>query len=342
MPLAATTNLPQTPTSFEAPLHKELFSKLPPKIMAGFSGFNSKLPQFPTPNVRGPGNEQPNPNKNPALFINLPGGGGGDCCTEIVSLNPIPDAFGALPAGYIPNKTVLEVVRDLLNFYTAPTFSNFDITNILNAYELGEVVPSGLFDFIWATTTPGNIQANSLTIRDVDLAFNLATGLANDGNQSISYGPLTFTVPTTKTFQIQALNTLGSPFTRNTVIRWVPRRWRGIIPNTSRSALEAITDVTDLLAVPSINILDNSIPAPGAKYTGPQTLDLSSYPSPGGLGFWLYDDSLGTTTFTQGAFAYPTTTVVIPFTNTQGVTRNYRLYITATASVGSAININLA
>ncbi|MBT1690110.1 hypothetical protein [Dawidia soli] len=83
-------------------------------------------------------------------------------------------------------KTARQVLLDLAVEYLAPAFNSFVLSGQNQTVELGTTIAAGNKTFTWSTANAGNIVANTLSIRNETAGTNLATGLANDGNQVVS------------------------------------------------------------------------------------------------------------------------------------------------------------
>ena len=101
---------------------------------------------------------------------------------------PMPEDVGGYKAGStFLNRTNQQMWDGLLYPFQEPTFTSFEITGQTTPKEVGESIPAAV-TFTWGTTNPSNIQANSIVIRDVTNATDLATGLVNDGTEAITMG----------------------------------------------------------------------------------------------------------------------------------------------------------
>lgn len=107
--------------------------------------------------------------------------------------SPSTTTVGGLTAGStLTGKTSNELLEEILVPYLVPTFSSFQINGQSTTVEVGTSI-SGIQPFIWATTNSGNVATNSIVIRDVTAASNIATGLANDGGETVDVGTINFT-----------------------------------------------------------------------------------------------------------------------------------------------------
>lgn len=123
-------------------------------------------------------------------------------------------ALGGAPANTVlADRVATDVLTQMLVVYQIPTFGSFAMAQS-NLIEVG-VALSGLKTFTWATTNNGNIQANSLVIKDVTANVLLGSGLANDGTESLNIGTIVNTAPITRNWNIKGTNTNNDDFTSN-------------------------------------------------------------------------------------------------------------------------------
>jgi len=162
---------------------------------------------------------------------------------------PTPVAHGGLPAGStFAGMTMQQMFDAILYPYQYPAFSSFSIQAQANPLEVGNSIPAGV-TFLWGTTNPGNVQANSLVIRDVTNAIDLAIGLADDGSEAVVMGgPITKAAPATHTFRITGINTLLGTFQRDAVYSWLWRVFAGVSANAALTEpeIEALADFSQL------------------------------------------------------------------------------------------------
>jgi len=110
-------------------------------------------------------------------------------------------------------KTAKQLFLDIAVEYLLPTFSSFAITGQSTTIEVGTTIAAGNKTFTWGTTNSGNIQANTLVIRDVNGAVDLASGLANDGSEIINLGSVTLSSGgATQVYRITGTNTQAGTF----------------------------------------------------------------------------------------------------------------------------------
>lgn len=257
------------------------------------------------------------------IIDNLGGGGGGS--VEYTNLTPIAVAHGGVEVGdTFVAQTVQQMFDRILYPYQAPAFSSFSISGQASTLEVGNPILANR-TFIWGTTNPSNILPNTLAVRDVTAAVDVATGLADDGSEAVIYAPVQHLAPATHTFRLSGLNSKGVTFTRNYSVSWQWRRYYGESVNGG-ALVEA--DVEGLRA----NGLSGGFSGTYA-FLG------------GGYKYIAYASSLGTAT----SFTDQGTGLNVPFeasyivsvTNTLGVTTDYRVH-RSTNIMGAAINIIVA
>jgi hypothetical protein len=117
-------------------------------------------------------------------------------------------------------KTARQVLLDIAIEYLAPAFNAFAITGQNQTVELGTTIASGNKTFTWGTTNAGNVQANSIIIRNESASTNLASALANDGSEVVNL-PSAINLlndGSQQVFRIMAQNTQAGSFNRDFVI----------------------------------------------------------------------------------------------------------------------------
>jgi hypothetical protein len=128
--------------------------------------------------------------------------------------SPATETVGGFNAGdSITGMTPNEIFEKMLVKYQAPTFSAFSITGQSTTIEVGTAL-SGNKTFTWTTTNSGNINAGSISIKDLDSGSFLASGLNNDGTELVSIGTITNTAPIVQDWEIRGTNTNSADFTR--------------------------------------------------------------------------------------------------------------------------------
>lgn len=120
---------------------------------------------------------------------------------------------GISPNTVLANKTVKEILIQMLVVYQNPQFTLFSMSQA-SLIEVGETL-SGTKTFTWSTNNNGNINTNSLLIRDVTANTVLGSGLANDGTETLNIGTITNTAPITRNWRIEGVNTNSIGFNSN-------------------------------------------------------------------------------------------------------------------------------
>lgn len=234
------------------------------------------------------------------------GSGGGDTYTN---LTPTPVTLGGIPAGStFLAKTMQQMWDSVLYPYQSPAFTSFAITGQANPIEVGDAILANR-TFTWTTSNSGNITPNSISLRDVTASIVIASGLPNDGTETVVYGSVTKNTASSNTFRVSGTNTQSASFTRDVIISW---QWRAFY---GESALTLLTGA---------DILTLRTSALKASSSGTYAM------STGGYKYWCFASSI-----TQPTRIYdqatnldialaPTDTVSV--TNAYGVVENYKVY----------------
>jgi len=254
-------------------------------------------------------------------------GGGGDLYTNS---NPTPDPLGGIPAGSTFSLQTMQQMWDALLYpYQYPTFASFLISGQANPLEVGQSIPAGV-TFLWSTTNNPNIVPNSLVIRDVTSAFDLATGLANDGSEAITMpGAVMLNVVGSYQFRITGQNTYPGSFSRSIIYNWYWRLYYGDSSNAGPLTEAQIKSLANS-ALTSGFAGTYSFPATG----GAPTYKYISFPTAFGLPTSFIDPSTG--------FAVPMNPpATVSVTNLYGQVINYYSFRT-TNSMAGAISIEVS
>ena len=236
---------------------------------------------------------------------------------------PVPSTLGGIAAGTTFDAVPLEdLVTDLLYPYQAPAFSSFGFSQT-SPIEVGITI-SGTKTFTWGTTNSGNVSPNTLVIRDVTGAADLATGLANDGTESLGIGTVQKTSAASHVWRITGTNTQSDTFTRDQTVTWQWKRFYG----------ESVTTPLDESGIEGLRVGGLA-----SSFAGTYSF------SAGGYKYLCYPTVFGTAT----SFKDASTNLDIPFeapytvsvTNTLGQTTDYRVHRT-TNILGSALSIVVA
>jgi len=161
------------------------------------------------------------------------GTGGGSIMYERTTGTSV--TVGGLTAGTVLTGTTVQDVFDRILFpYQQPAFTSFTVPSSIQTNALGSTV-QGTYTFTWSTSNSANVAVNTVSIMDVTGAKSLVSGTANDGNQSVTIGPITYSTASTHTFRITAIDIKGTTLSRDVIIRWSPTIYYG------ESALTALT-----------------------------------------------------------------------------------------------------
>jgi hypothetical protein len=136
----------------------------------------------------------------------MPSGSGGTGFYNGASPSNI--TVGGIPAGTtLTGKTYDDLFEELLITYLVPTFTAMGVSGQATTVEVGAGL-SGSRTFTWTTSNAGNVQPNSVAIRNVTTNTLLGSGLANDGSEvlGITTNPMSVNY-TTQVWRAEATNT---------------------------------------------------------------------------------------------------------------------------------------
>lgn len=253
---------------------------------------------------------------------------------------PVPEDIGGISAGTtFSNATIQEMFDALLYPYQVPSFSSFSMVGQVTNVEVGDSI-SGSQTFVWNTANPSNIETNSITIRDVNAAIDLATGLSNDGNETLILpSAVQLLSPGSYVWRIIGEDTQSSFFQRNFTVNWLWRRYSG----TSNSTTLTESDIESLASsgLSSTFSGNYSYAAGGYKYI--------CYPTTLGDITHVYDTDtnfpIAMATSVDDAFfsnvANGINYGLVNVTNSFGQTIGYRVYRTKYI-LGSTITISVS
>ena len=106
--------------------------------------------------------------------------------------SPATTTVGGITAGTIlTGKTSNCLLKEILTPYQLPTISSFS-NNVSTPVEVGTTI-SGSKSFSWTFTNSGNVQANTMCIRDVTASVTLSTNISTTSPQSASITSKQFT-----------------------------------------------------------------------------------------------------------------------------------------------------
>lgn len=250
---------------------------------------------------------------------------------------PVTAPVGGITSGQTFTTTPVTTVIDmLLHPYQIPAFSSFSISGAANQ-EVGQVF-SGSKTFSWGTTNSGNVQANSITIKDTTNSVTLATGLANTGSTVISIS-VTKSTPASNVWTIQAQNTLGTNFSTTTTINWYYRLYYGLSSSVTLNAAAILALTGNTLT--STRAATYSFGAGNYKYFAwPDSFGgaTSFKDTSTNLNVAMADNTDNAAySNLQNGFYY----ALVSVTNAYSITTNYRVYRSKNI-LGGSINIIVA
>lgn len=147
---------------------------------------------------------------NVTVFTATTTSGGGNF--YYTGATPSTITLGGINAGSIlTGKTFSTLFQELLVVYQSPAFGSFSFAGQSNTIEVG-IGLSGTKTSNWSTTNSGNVQANSIAVRDVTTNTLIASGLANDGSENMSIGTITNTSPISHSWRAEGVNTNSVAF----------------------------------------------------------------------------------------------------------------------------------
>src|SRR5208282_5755499 len=194
--------------------------------------------------------------------------------------------------------------------------------------EVGTVIPAGPETFTWSTSNPQFISMDSISIVDTTASQTLAANLPNTGTANVTISLLVNNIPALQTWTINGVDTSQGSFGATFMIQWLYRIFAGTSTNTELTGTE-------------INAL--SFSALQAGFAG--TYAVSSVP----IVYYYFSmpDSMGSvSTFVDGNTGFPISMAtnaddpfyanvangfnyaLVPVTNVNGLTVNYKLYRT--------------
>ena len=129
----------------------------------------------------------------------------------------VGDTFTSVP--------VQDILDKILVAYDTPYFSSFQITGVSSPQEANYTYAAGDYTFVWTIANDSNIEADSISIRDVTGNSTLASSLANDGSQVITLSEIVLNSHgDSQTYRISCVSDRGVTFTRDfTVVSYLPK-----------------------------------------------------------------------------------------------------------------------
>jgi hypothetical protein len=239
-----------------------------------------------------------------------------------------PTTIGGIVAGSTFSSQTMQQMWDALLYpYQVPTFTAFSVSGQATPIECGIAMDTASKAFIWSTSNPTNIQANTIAIYDVTALNSLATGLSNTGSTVISCSTITnYNSGDTQVYRISGTNSNSVAMANLTVTyTWLAPFYYGV----GAAALS----VSDLQA------LTKSVVAKSGK--------IVSYSPSSQKIYFAYDASYGYLTKIQDPNGFDITSTftvsTISFTNNspnyKGTTKNYYVYESNTLQTQTAFAI---
>lgn len=151
--------------------------------------------------------------------------------------NPTTADVGGVPAGTtFAGDHYLQEMMDLLLYPSVtPSFSSFLISGQATQIEVGTAI-AGSNTFTWTMANTADLQANSIDIDDTTNATNIASGLANDGTETVFLSSVSKTSPSSNIWTISAEDTDGNVFSRTFTVAWLYASFYGINAGTTLNA----------------------------------------------------------------------------------------------------------
>lgn len=192
------------------------------------------------------------PAANPALVLYIQ--------QQIAAIGPVEPVFDAdftvqltnnktfgkyLNGQVVPatGKTARQLLVDIATEFLPPSFTAFAVDGQgSRTVEAGTFIAGSSKTFTWATSNPGNVTPNSITIQNLSTGQTLASGEANDGSAVADVSNYTANLGTTRIYQIAATNTNSGTFSALITITPAPRLYYGpsAAPVTTRTAALAL------------------------------------------------------------------------------------------------------
>lgn len=247
---------------------------------------------------------------------------------DYIKQTPILETVGGLQANnYTPSGTIKDLLDDMLYPFQQPSFSSFNLDGQSGTLEVGDEISSGSQTFSWSTNNDNNIQSNSIEIEDLGNTNILASGLTNDGSETVSLpSSISKTSPNTNhQFQIRATDTQSNGFSRNDNYVWRARVFYGKSTGTTLNESEIESLANNPLS---------------ANFSGQY-----SYGSSSGYIYLCYPDSFGSvSSITDDSTGFNVPYVIVGtvnVTNSFGVTLTYEV-VRSDNQLNSSITVNVS
>jgi len=145
--------------------------------------------------------------------------------------SPTTTTVGSLPSGTnILGMSFQDIFQNML--VADASFGSFSIQAQSQSLEVGDTV-SGVKTFAWTINNAGDLVPNTIAIRDVTNAVDLATGLANDGSEALNVGNIMNIAPAVHSWQARATNSNGLFNSGLFSINWFWRMYYGTSANAT-------------------------------------------------------------------------------------------------------------
>lgn len=258
-----------------------------------------------------------------------------------VNPNPVPVTIGGVSAGesFPYRMSVQEMLDRILYPYQYPSFSSLSLQGIGSPREVGDSIPASV-TFDWVSVNPATIAPNTVDLIDVTGGnLVLATGIPDDGSEAVvMFGPIQLVAAGSYQFKIQALNTLGLPFSTLLTMQWQWRMFYGNSANVTLSEAQIQALANDLLTASYARTY--AMAAGGYKYicladaAGGQLNTVKDASTNLSVPMATAADDASYSNVDGGGYSYALVSVTNPF----AVTTNYRVYRTKN-SLGGAISL---
>ncbi len=260
----------------------------------------------------------------------------GISASKFTNVNPTTATVGGIPAGttFVGDFYLQDMMDLLLYPSVTPNFTSFLITAQSTLLEVGVTV-AGSKTFTWGMANTADLQPNSISIEDTTNSTVLASGLANDGTETIFLSSVTKTVPDYNVWTIYGQDTDSNVFSRTYTINWRYAVFYGISASLTLNAAaivalagtDLVSDITGSYSLAGTGYgylcVPNSFSTPNGFRDSTTNLPIEMAGT--GEGYSSFD----------GAFFYDPVSVT-----RNGIPINYRVYrtknsiTTTTMSVG--------
>lgn len=162
-------------------------------------------------------------------------GSGADHIPHYTNLVPVPEKVGGIDTGTTFDNLPISQVLDMLLYpYQYPSFTSFSIGG-LSGREVGSIIQESQRSVSWNINNDSNLIPESIELYDVTNNIILSSNLGTSP-KLLQFPSYSSNEPATQSFKIEATNTNGDKFSRNTSITW---RWREFYGESTLSNLDA-------------------------------------------------------------------------------------------------------